>query len=307
MPHDHTHHSHHAAEAGDRRVGVAVAVNLGLTVVQIVAGVIAGSLALIADAIHNLSDALSLVIALVARRIGRRPADAAMTFGYGRAEVVAALINYTTLVVIALYLVAEAVQRLIDPAGVDGWLVVVVAGVALVIDTVTALLIHSMSKGSMNIRAAFLHNVADALGSVAVIVSGTLILLYDWRLVDPLVTLLISGYILWHAGREIGPVVRILMMGSPAGGATREVLGAMRGVEGVADVHHLHLWQIDETRTALEAHVVLRGAAEARAVKAALRAMLAERFAVGHATLETEAEGEGCPDAASAIGHDAAH
>ena len=305
MPHDHVHGP--SGDIGERRLWWAVAVNGVLTLAQIVGGVLSGSLALIADAIHNLSDALSLVIALAARRIGRRPADAGMTFGYGRAEVVAALVNYTTLIAIAVYLAAEGLMRLADPPAVEGWTVIAIAGLAVVVDAVTVLLLLSQSRDSMNLRAAFLHNLADALGSVAVIVSGTLILLYDWRLVDPLVTLLISGYILWHAGREIGPVVRILMMGSPAGGATREVLGAMRGVEGVADVHHLHLWQIDETRTALEAHVVLRGAAEARAVKAALRAMLAERFAVGHATLETEAEGEGCPDAASAIGHDAAH
>ncbi|WP_101067236.1 cation diffusion facilitator family transporter [Roseovarius salinarum] len=294
MPHDHTHHSHHAAEAGDRRVGVAVAVNLGLTVVQIVAGVIAGSLALIADAIHNLSDALSLVIALVARRIGRRPADAAMTFGYGRAEVVAALINYTTLVVIALYLVAEAVQRLIDPAGVDGWLVVVVAGVALVIDTVTALLIHSMSKSSMNIRAAFLHNVADALGSVAVIVGGTLILLYDWRLVDPLVTLLIAGYILWHAGNGIRPAIAVLMLGSPGDPSLDRVVARLRSLPGVADVHALHLWRMQEDTVAFQGHVVMEEGADALALRAGIKRCLSEEFGIDHATIEMEPEGAHC-------------
>ena len=138
MPHDHHHGHHHAhidTASGDRRVWAAILVNIGLTFVQIVAGVLSGSLALVADAIHNLSDALSLVVAFFARRIARRPADAAMTFGYGRAEVVAALINYVTLIVVAIYLAAEGVQRLFDPVAVEGWTVVVVAGVALVIDT----------------------------------------------------------------------------------------------------------------------------------------------------------------------------
>jgi len=215
MAHDHHHHHHTADLGGDRRVAWAVGVNIALTLVQMVAGVISGSLALIADAVHNLSDALSLVIAFAARRIGRRPADARMTFGYRRAEVVAALINYTTLIVIALYLVAEGVQRVLNPVGVDGWIVVVVAGVALVIDSLTAWLIHGMSKDSMNIRAAFLHNVADAMGSVAVIVAGTLILLYDWRLVDPLVTFLIAGYILWHASQGIRPTIHVLCWAAP--------------------------------------------------------------------------------------------
>ncbi len=200
MPHDHSgpshhHHGHHhpQMEEGDRRMQLAVAVNILLTVVQIIAGVISGSLALIADAIHNLSDALSLVIAFLARKIGRRPADARMTFGYGRAEVVAALVNYTTLIVVGLYLAAQGVERLFNPAAVEGWIVVVVASVALVIDTITALLVMRMARDSMNIRAAFLHNVADALGSVAVIFAGTLIILFDWHLIDPLVTLAIAG------------------------------------------------------------------------------------------------------------------
>ncbi len=202
MPHDHGHHHHHHVDpdAGDTRVGMAVGVNLLLTVAQFIGGLLSGSLALIADAIHNLSDALSLVIAFAARKIARRPADDTMTFGYGRAEVVAALVNLTTLVVIGLLLVYEGLMRLVDPPEVEGWIVVILAGIALAVDLATVLLTVRMAKTSMNIRAAFLHNLADALGSVAVIVAGTLILLFDWRLVDPIVTLGISVYILWHAG-----------------------------------------------------------------------------------------------------------
>ncbi|MDZ7601157.1 MAG: cation diffusion facilitator family transporter, partial [Hoeflea sp.] len=212
----HHHHHHHVdPDAGDSRVAWAVVVNLGLTVAQIIGGIFSGSLAMIADAIHNLSDALSLIIAFLARKIARRPADGSMTFGYGRAEVVAALINYTTLIVIGLYLVYEAVMRFLTPSGVDGWLVVIIAGVALAVDMVTALLTYRLSKESVNIRAAFLHNVADALGSIAVIFAGTLIILYDWLWIDPAVTLMIAGYILWMSFHEIGGVIRILMLGAP--------------------------------------------------------------------------------------------
>ncbi|MFV0360647.1 cation diffusion facilitator family transporter [Tropicimonas sp.] len=294
MPHDHHHHDHADADAGDRRVFLAVAVNFGLTIVQIAAGVISGSLALIADAIHNLSDALSLVVAFAARRIARRPADADMTFGYGRAEVVAALINYTTLIVIAVYLAFEGVNRLIDPPEVQGWIVVVVAAVALAVDTVTALLIFRMSKDSVNMRAAFLHNLMDALGSVAVIIGGTLILLYDWRLVDPLVTLLIAGYILWHTLREIGPVIRILMLGSPDSPTAAEVLDTMEEVDGVADVHHLHLWQMGEHEISVEAHVVLDEGADPVAVKAGLKDLLTRLFGISHSVLELETAADRC-------------
>ena len=294
MPHDHHHHV--SPDAGDRRVALAVGVNVLLTVAQIAGGLLSGSVALIADAIHNLSDALSLAIAFAARKIARRPSDGRMTFGYGRAEVVAALVNYTTLIVIGLYLVYEAGLRLIDPPGVDGWIVVIVAGVALVVDLVTALLTLRLSRESVNIRAAFLHNVADALGSVAVIAAGTLILLYDWRLVDPLVTLGIAGYILWMAVSEIGPVIRILMLGSPPDIETEAVLAEMERVAGVESVHHLHLWQMDEHRVSLEAHVVVMATdiAAGREIGSRLRARLDEVFGIRHVTLDVENAADAC-------------
>ncbi|SEP97961.1 cation diffusion facilitator family transporter [Thalassovita taeanensis] len=301
--HGHGHHHHHPdLDGGDKRVVAAVVVNILLTLAQIVAGVISGSLALVADAIHNLSDALSLVIAFFARRIGKRPADETMTFGYGRAEVVAALINYTTLIVVAVYLAAEGVQRLFNPAEVEGWIVVVVAAVALLIDTVTALLVFRLSKESANMRAAFLHNVADAMGSVAVIVGGTLILLYDWRLVDPIVTLLISGYILWHSWQGIMPVIRILMLASPEDTNLDQVLDSLRAVEGVDSVHHLHLWRMQEHEVALDTHVVLDGSHPAEVVKASVKQVLSSRFDISHTVLELEEPGAQCMDQ-QVIGH----
>ena len=174
MAHDHAHID---PESGDRRVSLAIWANALLTVAQIVGGVFAGSLALIADALHNFSDMASLVIAFVARKIARRPADARMTFGYGRIEIVAALINYTMLILVGIYLIYEGGMRMIDPPEVAGWTVVILGAVALVVDTLTALLTYSMQKDSVNIRALFLHNLSDALASVAVIIGGTLIIL----------------------------------------------------------------------------------------------------------------------------------
>ncbi len=308
QPHDHSHshtgHSHALPDdlAGDKRVGFAIAVNILLTVAQIIAGVISGSLALVADAIHNLSDALSLVIAFWARKIARRPADAGMTFGYGRAEVVAAMVNYTTLIVIALYLAAQGVERLFNPQAVEGWIVVAVAGLALVIDTATALLIFRLSKQSMNMKAAFLHNLADALGSIAVIVAGTLILLYDWRLIDPIVTLLISGYILWHSFLGIRPVLRVLMLAAPEDTDLDELIAAMEAVAGVASLHHVHLWKMQEHEAALEAHVVLADGASAEAVRNDLKSLLQSRFELAHSVLELEPAAAACTKA-PVIGH----
>jgi cobalt-zinc-cadmium efflux system protein len=310
MPHDPSHHAHdghhhHALPddlANDKRVGAAIAVNILLTVAQIVAGVVSGSLALVADAIHNLSDALSLAIAFWARKIARRPADADMTFGYGRAEVVAAMVNYTTLIVIALYLAAQGGERLFNPVAVDGWIVVVVAAIALVVDTVTALLIFRLSKDSMNMRAAFLHNLADAMGSVAVIVAGTLILLYDWRLIDPIVTLLISGYILWHSVLGIRPVIRVLMLGAPEDTDLGALIATIEAAPGVVSLHHVHLWKMQEHEPALEAHVVVDGTIPPEQLRNDLKSLLLSRFCVAHSVLEFEQIRDAC-DAAPQIGH----
>ena len=303
MPHDHSHHHHHhhvSAEAGDARVAWAVAVNMALTLAQIIGGLLSGSLALIADALHNFSDAIALVIAFFARKVARRPADAAMSFGYGRAEVVAALINYTTLVVLALYLIYEGVMRFFQPEPIDGWLVVWIAVLALAVDLATAALTYAMSRDSMNIRAAFLHNLADAMGSVAVIAAGTLVILKGWTWVDPLVTLMIAGYILWHVKAEIGEVIRVLMLASPPSLEAEEVASAIEAVEGVEEVHHVHLWAMQEHRPALDAHLVIaRGDwGHADAVKAAVKAMLEERFGIGHSTLEMECSWHACNGAA---------
>ncbi|MCB1486689.1 MAG: cation transporter [Bauldia sp.] len=308
----HHHHHHHFGDdsggAGDRRVAWAVAVNVLLTVAQAVGGIFAGSLSLVADALHNLSDAASLGIAFMARRIARRPSDDSMTFGYVRAEIIAALINYTTLIVVGLYLVYEAILRFFDPEPVDGWLVVIIAGVALVIDLATAALTYALSKESMNIRAAFLHNVADALGSIGVIVAGTLILLFGWTIVDPIITLVIAGYILWQAFAEIGATIRILMQGTPPDIDVADLVAAISEVRGVQNVHHLHIWSIDERHAALEAHIVLGegevDVAAGDAVKQRIKAMVSDRFGISHTTLEVERVATACTgDSAQIVGH----
>ena len=306
MPHDHGH-AHIDPESGDKRVSIAIWANALLTVAQIVGGILSGSLALIADALHNFSDMASLVIAFAARKIARRPADERMTFGYGRVEIVAALINYTTLILVGFYLIYEGVMRMIEPTEVAGWTVVILGCVALAVDTLTAWLTYSMQKGSVNIRALFLHNLSDALASVAVIVGGTLIILYDLRWVDPAITIGIALYILYLAFTEIGGPIRTLMLGSPPDLECGDVIDALRGAEGVADVHHVHLWQMQEHEVALDCHVVLKpkGWNDIETVKAEIKAMLANRFNIGHSSLEFEHEDRAHEDAAL-YGHGAA-
>ncbi len=293
MAHDH----HHDVDTmNDRRLGWAIAINMLLTLAQIIGGIISGSLALIADALHNFSDAASLLIALVARKIGRQPADHFKTFGYKRAEVIAALINLVTLVIVGLYLIYEALWRVFEPQIIEGWMVVMVASVALVIDVATAILTYRMSKNSMNIRAAFLHNVSDALASLGVIIAGSLIILYDWYWTDTLLTLLIAGYVLYQAATLLPKTIHILMEGTPEAISIDEVIKAMERVEGVSNVHHVHIWQLDEHKNALEAHVVIADFDQSETIKMALKSQLGQNYSIIHSTLEFEVDhcGKSC-------------
>jgi len=301
------HHHDHGTGGGDRRIAWAIFVNVLLTFAQIAGGIVSGSLSMIADALHNFSDAASLLIAFGARRIARRPADNEMTFGYVRAEIVAALINYTTLIVIGLYLLYEAVMRFIQPEPIEGWTVVIIAGVALLIDVVTAMLTYAMSKNSMNIRAAFLHNVADALGSVGVIIAGTLILIYKWTWIDPAITLLIAAYILWQAFAEIGSSVRVLMMAVPEDIDISSVVEELRLIEGVKGVHHVHVWAIDEGHNAIEAHLVIGGTsfADMARIKTQARKLLMANYRIGHSTIEIESHEDRCDEGSKVVGHEA--
>ena len=285
----HEHH-HHLGEASDKRLSLAVAVNVLLTVVQVGGGLVSGSLSLIADALHNLGDAAALGIALFARKISRRPPNRFKTFGYKRAELIAALINLTTLIIIGLYLTAEALWRFIQPQEIEGWIVVVIASVALLVNTATAMLTYSLSRVSINVRAAFMHNLSDALASVAVIIAGTLILLFQWYWVDALLTLVIAGYVLYQGFSMLPETIHILMQGTPAHVSIDRIILAMESLDQVESVHHVHVWQLDEHRNALEAHVVVmdQNLVHIEAIKQRIRDSLKAEFEIAHSTLEIE-------------------
>lgn len=295
---EHGYHRHYNSEApssGERNLWWAVFVNVLLTIAQVVGGIVSGSLSLIADAIHNFSDAASLLIAAVAMRIGRRPPDHSKTFGYKRAETIAALINLTMLAMIGLYLSYEAILRFVYPEPITGWIVVAVAGIALFIDLITVALTYSGSKHSLNIRAAFLHNLMDALASVGVIIAGVLIMLYDWIWVDAVITLLIAGYVLFHGVKETPKAIHLLMDGMPEGLSMKEVIRAMEEIDGVSNVHDAHVREMSERFRAMEAHVVLTDINRIDAIKYELKMMLKQRFSIEHSTLEFESPDCKCP------------
>jgi cobalt-zinc-cadmium efflux system protein len=271
---------------------LSVVLNLVITAAEFVAGFWAGSLALLADATHNLSDAGSLGLSLYARRVAQRAPDRRRTFGYRRAEIIGAFVNLVTLVLIAGYLVVEAVGRYFDPRPVDGRLMIGVAAVALLANVATALLLMRAAEGSLNIRSAFVHIVADALASVGVIVAGGLVIAYEWYWIDPLITVAIAAYILAQSYQMLRRTIRILMMSVPPDLDLGALVAAMEGVEGACDVHHVHVWQLDEARTACEAHVVIerRDLEAMEDIKRAIKRRLKDEFGIAHTTLEFEFE-----------------
>ena len=257
MSHSHRHSYGHSHTANGK-LTLAVFINVLLTIVQIVGGVLSGSLSLIADALHNLSDAGAIVIAIFARKISAKNADENMTFGYQRAEIIGTLINSITLIIVGLYLIYEAISKYFSPTEINGWLVIYIAGIALVIDIVTAVLTYmSGAKDSMNLRAAFIHNVSDALASVAVIVAGILIILYQWYVVDIVATILISIYVLYHGGLLALESIKILMQAVPEACDINEIKADIELNLFISNAYDIHVWQLDEHKFFLECKLEL--------------------------------------------------
>ena len=281
---------HHHESGSDRSLLVAVGINVLLTLAQAIGGIVSGSLSLVADALHNLSDAASLGIALFARTISRKPSDEFKTFGYQRAEVIAALINLTLLITVSLYLIYEAIWRIVEPQAIAGWIIVLVAGIALIVDIVTALITYKMSRNNINMQAAFLHNLSDSLASIGVILAGTLILLYDWYWIDTLVTFLIAGFVLWQGLALLPKTIHLLMEGTPEDLSLEDIKLLAKEIKGVKNVHHIHIWHLDERRIALEAHVVttVNELKKLKVVKNNFKQLLKDKFNITHSTLEFE-------------------
>lgn len=282
-PHKHSHsHSH----SHDGKLGLAVFINILLTIVQVIGGLLSGSLSLLADALHNLSDAGAIFIALIARKISLKPANENMTFGYQRAEIIGAFINSLILILIGIYLIFESIDKYFNPTEIDGWLVVWVAGVALIIDIITAILtFKSGAKDSMNIRAAFIHNVSDALASVAVIISGILIILYQWYFVDLLATIGISIYVIFHGIHLVKESVNILMEAVPVHIAVNEIKLDIENFTEVEKAIDIHVFQLNEQKVYLEVKILFISPSLSNSL-AGIKAMLRDKYDITHSTLE---------------------
>jgi cobalt-zinc-cadmium efflux system protein len=287
MPHAHEH-THRSANR--RALTVALALTSGFMVAEVVGGLLTGSLALLADAGHMLSDAFSLALALFAVWLAGRPATPQRSFGYQRAEILAALANGLSLVAISVWIFVEAYRRLDDPPEVlAGWLLVI-ALVGLVVNVAAALVLRRGQGESLNVSAAMRHVLADLAGSVGVLVAALVILITGWRYADPLVSVLIGLLVLASAWPVLRDSIRILLEASPRGIDPDEVGRSMASLPGVKEVHDLHVWTITSGFPALSAHVLVGRGDDCHARRRDLEALLHDRFGIEHTTLQVDHE-----------------
>lgn len=288
--HEHGHgHGHHGATHNRRRLAWACALTFGFMGVEAVGGWLSGSLALLADAGHMLTDAAALALAWYAERATGRPADRQRTYGHHRFPVIAAFVNGLTLIAVVGWVGVEALLRLAAPQPVMALPMMAVAAAGLAVNGIVFLILHGADHGDLNLRGAFLHVLGDLLGSVAALAAAGIILLTGWTAADPLLSLLIVALILrssWLLVRRSG---HILMQGAPLDFDTDRLRQAlMAGVAGVADVHHIHAWSLSSGQAVVTLHARLAPEADGDGALAAIKAILADGFGVAEATVQIE-------------------
>lgn len=295
MSHEHSHQHSHAmnAESLNKAFIIGIVLNLAFVVIEFAAGFWFDSLALLSDAGHNLSDVVSLVLALLAFRLAKVKANERYTYGYKKSTILVSLLNAVILLVAVGAIVIESIHKLNNPAVVPGGAIAWVAGVGVLINAFTAFLFMKDKEKDLNVKGAYLHMAADALVSVGVLVAGIVISRTGWYIIDPIIGLIVAVVILISTWNLLHDSLRLTLDGVPTSIDSQKVVKAIRALPGVDDVHHIHIWAISTTENALTAHIVLKQPESMQEVKHLIRHRL-EDFGIGHATLEFEVPGEHC-------------
>ena len=295
MSHEHSHQHSHAinAESLNKAFIIGIVLNLAFVVIEFAAGFWFDSLALLSDAGHNLSDVVSLVLALLAFRLAKVKANERYTYGYKKSTILVSLLNAVILLVAVGAIVIESIHKLNNPAVVPGGAIAWVAGVGVLINAFTAFLFMKDKEKDLNVKGAYLRMAADALVSVGVLVAGIVISRTGWYIIDPIIGLIVAVVILISTWNLLHDSLRLTLDGVPTSIDSQKVVEAIRALPGVDDVHHIHIWAISTTENALTAHIVLKQPESMQEVKHLIRHRL-EDFGIGHATLEFEVPGEHC-------------
>ncbi|MCK8624378.1 cation diffusion facilitator family transporter [Apilactobacillus xinyiensis] len=281
----------HNDQLSGQRFLIVTVLNVCITVAELLGGLIAGSLSLVSDGLHNLGDSASIVGSYYAHRVSQRPQTQKNTFGFKRAQIISAFLNSLFLIVISVFLIIEAVQKFFKPEHVDGGLMIVVAILATVANCIATLLLSKGSKHNLNMRATYLHLLSDALASIGVIIAGILIKLFNWNIVDPIITLVVAIYIMWETYPIIKKTVNILMQAAPQVDCYAIQKDLMQ-VKGVTGVHHVHVWSVDENSIIFSAHINMRDMmiSDAEKIYDPISKLLKQKYHVTHVTLQAEVE-----------------
>ncbi len=282
-------HSHTRHESR-RSLIRAILVTSGWFVVELAAGFYTNSLALIADALHMLTDIAALSLSVFAMKIAARPATHQKTYGYLRAEILAALSNGVFLVLVAAYVAYEAYHRLYEPPAVMGHLMLLVAALGLGVNLLTMTLLYRSQHQCLNVRGAFLHVLGDTMGSVGAIMAGVIMVVWEWYLADPIISLLVAALIIYSSWQLVRDSVDVLLEGAPRHLDVTRILADLGGVDGVLSVHDLHVWAITSGMEAMSCHVVLRAGSDSSDILARLSQVMRERHGIDHTTIQIEAE-----------------
>ena len=287
--HDHSHGHHHPTPDNERRVLWAALLTGGFMFAEVIGGLLAGSLALLADAAHMLTDTGSLVLAYFAFRIARRPADWHRTYGFDRFQILVAFANGLTLLFLVGWIVFEAVQRFFEPVEVLGGTLMIIAGAGLLVNIVAFWILHGGERDNLNIRGAALHVLGDLLGSVAALAAGLVIILTGWTPIDPLLSLLVALLLLRSAWQLVTESGHILLEGAPAGLDTREIgPDLVAAIDAVEQVHHVHAWSLTQTRKLITLHARIPEGEPPGPVVARIKDRLHRQFDIRHVTVEIE-------------------
>jgi cobalt-zinc-cadmium efflux system protein len=294
--HDHSHgHGHGEGVGSERRMLAALVLTGGFMIIEVIGGLMSGSLALLADAGHMLTDTASLALAWGAARAARRPADVLRSYGYHRAQVLAAFLNGVIFIAMVAWIVFEAIERLMAPTPVIGGTMMVVAAVGLGINLAAFAILHGGDRANLNIRGALVHVLGDLLGSVAAMVAAGVILWTGWYPIDPLLSVLVAALILRSAWYVVRESTHILLEGTPENIDVEHLREALTdAIPAVHEIHHVHVWSLSHQRPLVTLHVVVDAAADQQAVLCRLKELLTEKYGIGHSTIQVEYEH--CPD-----------
>ncbi len=287
--HGHHHHHHDTSNMSNRKLLWVTILNLSITVVQVIGGLISNSLSLLSDALHNLGDSSAIFIAFLAGKRSKKQADEHHTFGYKRIEILAALFNAVVLIAICIFLFFEAYERFINPQPIKGFIMFVVALFGLLANLISVLVLNKNKEENLNIKAAYLHLMGDTLSSVAVIVGGIAIWQFGINWLDPLITVLVGIYIIYHTWGIVKQTVDILMQSTPKDIDILQLKEQVESIQKVSNIHHLHIWRLDEQQTHLEAHINLSediNMSEMMEIRKKIENLLKHNFNINHITLQ---------------------